>query len=197
MKFLISLFLLSVIVAPAAAQKFESYIFAGISGYVDNEELGAVKSGIGLRGGVGLQFNSRFGVEYIFDYSPSLDPPKAAELLAAEISVLTAPFEEFDIKVRVQTTRTSFNSVVGTLTYPAWDRWSWFFKGGLTNTSFEVDVKLTSMSFVNHKERDLAGTFSAGLSLRRNEERSMEFSLVHTTGDAQSVSAHATFKHHF
>lgn len=197
MKFLISLFLCSMLAVPVAAQQIDRYLFAGIAGYVDNEEIGAIRSGIGLRAGGGLKFNNRFGIELIFDNTPALDPPKAAELLSQEIHDLTAAFQEYNVRVRVIPTRVFYSSVVGTLTLPAWDRWSWVCKAGLSSTIFEVDVKPGPMSFANYEKDDIAGIFSGGLSLRWNEHRSVEFSLIHTTGDAQSISAHATFSHHF
>lgn len=197
MKFLISLFLCSMLAVPIAAQKLDRYLFAGISGYVENEDIGAIRSGIGLRGGGGLTFNNRFGIELVFDYTPALDPPKAAELLSQEIRELTAVFQEYNVRVRVVPTRVFYSSVVGTLTLPAWDRWSWVCKVGLSSTIFEVDVKPGPMRFANYEKDDVAGIFSGGLSLRWNEHRSVEFSLIHTTGDAQSISAHATFSHHF
>lgn len=197
MKFLISLFLFSMLAVPVTAQQIDRYLFAGVSGYVDNEEFGAIRSGIGLRGGGGLQFYNRFGIELTFDYTPALDPPKAAELLSQEIHDLTAAFQEYNVRVRVVPTRVFYSSVVGTLTLPAWNRWSWVCKAGLSSTNFEVDVKPGPMSFANYEKDDVAGIFSGGLSLRWNEERSVEFSLIHTTGDAQSISAHATFSHHF
>ena len=197
MKTLIAIFLVAALVVPCAAQKVERYIFAGVSTYDENEAFSDVKRGIGLRVGGGLQLNNRFGVELIFDNSPALDTPRAAELLTEEIDTLKDFYGRYNANIRIETSRNFYASVVGTLTLPVNDKRSWLFKCGLTYASYETNLNPGFENFLVYRDNDTAGFFSGGLLFRRNEHRSTEFSLTHTSGDTKATAAHVVLKHHF
>ena len=197
MKFLLSLFLLTVLIVPSQAEKVERYLFGGVSTYDENEAFSDVKRGIGFRFGGGLQFSDRLGLEFFVDNSPSLDPSRAADLLTNEIQALNQVYGQYDATIEVNAERNYYTSVVGTLTFPITDKRSWIFKGGLSYAAFETSLKPGFADYFVHKHNDVSATFSGGMSFRRNENRSTEFSLTHTTGDARATAAHVIFRHHF
>ena len=197
MKFLFSLFLLTVLIVPCNAEKVERYLFGGFSAYEENEAFSNVKRGIGFRFGGGLQFSERLGIEFFIDNSPSLDPPRAADLLSNEIQDLIDGYPQYDPNVDVSVERSYYTSVVGTFTFPITDKRSWIFKCGLSYAAFKTSLKPSFADYLVNKHSDVGTTFSGGMSFRRNENRSTEFSLTHTTGDAKATAAHVIFRHHF
>lgn len=197
MKYVISLFLLTALIVPCNAEKLDRYVFGGFSAYDENEQFSVLNKGVGLRVGGGLKFNGGFGVELIFDNSPATDPARAIELLSSEYDSLAAFYGQYDVHVAVNTERNFYVSGVGTITLPINDRRSWVFKGGIAYSAFETSFKPGNADFAVYNDEDLGFTFSAGMAIQRNENRSILVSLSHTTGEAKSFGAHFLFRHHF
>ena len=197
MKFMISIFLVFTLVIPSTAQSVGRYLFAGVSTYDEIEEFSSVKKGIGLRVGGGIKFNSRIGIELIFDNTPALDPPRAGELLADQIDILNSTYGRFDAEIGIETTRNLYISSVGTYTIPVNDKRSWLIKSGISYSYFKTSLRPGFLEPLTYKDNDLGLYFSGGLAIQWNRNRSAEFSITHVTGDAKATSAHFVLKHHF
>ena len=170
----------------------DRYSLIGLSLYSEDTDA-MVGSGIGLRlRGFGLQFNNRFGLEGFLDFAPKLDTSSIEDVSDIDLS---------GKDVELKTKRSSYASLVGTLTHPMNERWSLIGKVGYCRYSskfhvFFKDDLLFPRRLVKDSGSDAVVSFGMLRSLRNSKDekpgefrkRAIEFSLTKMFGDAGPMS---------
>lgn len=170
----------------------DRYSLIGLSLYSEDADA-MVGSGIGLRlRGFGLQFNNRFGLEGFLDFAPKLDTSSIEDVSDVDLS---------DEDVELKTKRSSFASLMGTLTHAIDEKWSLIGKVGYCRYSskfhvFFKDDPLFPRRLVKDSGSDVVVSFGMLRSLRNNKDeksgefrkRAIELSLTKMFGEAGPLS---------
>ena len=131
-KFLLSIFSLLFSISGLSQQQenVNWYVFGGFSTFQEDVDQ-FVGGSIGIRLGVGVQFNKHLGVEGIFDQAPALDEDVFIDALEDEIGRLTVTED-------IEWTGNSYFSILGTASASINEKTSFIAKAGMTSYVAEV-----------------------------------------------------------
>ena len=172
-KTLITFFILAILAIPTRAQA-DAYVAGGASVFKIDGEF--IDSSLGLRVGVGFNFNQTWGIEATWDNAPSRH-------ISDEILV---GFNQ----------TSSYLSCLGTVTFPISDKFSFIGKAG--NSQYEFDSSSRHLS-----NKDVSAVASLGLLIPVKASLDLEiwFTSFFDTEDKvykiKSASINGTYRYKF
>lgn len=197
--FILCLFLFA---CPLLSEEANWYVFGGTSIY--NEDSGTlIGEGLGLRVGVGSQFNPIIGIEICLDRADTLDHASLASRIEEVNDIKLHSYE-------IETRANLYLSLLGTVTLPMSDQVSFIGKAGYTRYSVESQIEIV------HAEDDFLEYFfysgswdimnkasgndaiiSLGLLVQARKKSAIEFSLTKVSGDWGTIYLNGTWRYVF
>ncbi len=177
-RLLATAFMLLLLSANAHASKF----YGLVGGSIFQEDVTqSIGNGAGFRGGLGIQFNERLGLEWIFDVAPLIDPKKVADLVGSDY-------------YNIETSNSRFGSVLLTASLSLSSKSKAVFKIGptwliqeLTTEFYDVDGSIELDS------KQTAPCFSLGIRrwLDESQRNALDVSVtqIATDGNVRILSA--------
>lgn len=203
-KLLIATVVATLLAMPLSAQSFEIdwYGFGGLSAYQKDVDT-AVGTAPGFQLGIGTQLSRTFGVEFVYQQAPPIDPEEVVKYLTEE----GWSFSDYTI----ETYSNRYFSALGTVSYPFPGTSANFVgKLGIAYYRVEANMNLTNLTTllndnpvtlsIDTKDKGTTPLASLGVlfPFGKRDMNDLELSLTHMFKDeVKATSLNCTFRRRF
>ncbi|MXZ44929.1 MAG: hypothetical protein F4Z01_08175 [Gammaproteobacteria bacterium] len=187
---------------PMQSEEVKWYAFGGTSLFREDTDT-LIGDGLGLRAGVGSQFNSTFGIEVSWNGAPAVENSSLAAAIAEDQNLLLRSYA-------IETQPNFYFSLAGTLTLPMDDQLSFIGKVGYARYSVESQIEIdfaqdeffyyyyyAGSGDIRHKESGNDAILSLGLLFHVQEKSAIELSMTNVFGDWGALTFNGTLRYTF
>lgn len=186
---------------PLCAQSFEIdwYGFGGLSAYQTDVDT-AVGTASGFQLGIGSQLNRTFGIEFVYQQAPPIEPDEVLKYLTEEGWSLS--------EYMIETYSNQYFSMLGTWSYP-FPGTSAFFVGKLGVAYYRVEANMSLSTLLDENPVRLSvhttdkgttplASFGVLFPFGKRDMNDFELSLTHMFKDeVKATSLNCTFRRRF